>query len=198
MRPVSKRTWIVIAVVVAIPVVAVGWWLGSPLFLDTEVNEEFPMSASAEVPDDMTQEEVEDVMMEAAGKDPVEVEEPMPEDGGEATGALALSEGRFRDADDFHMGSGTATVYELDDGSRVLRLEDFEVTNGPDLHVLLVPNGDPQSRDDVVGYFDLGSLKGNIGDQNYEIPADLDLSQFGSVVIYCVPFHVLFSVASLA
>ena len=191
----SKRTWIIIAIVVAIPVVAVGWWLGSPLFLDTEVNEAFPMSASAVVPDDMTQEEVEEVMLEASEEDPVEVEEPMPEEA--ASGPTALSSGQFQDADDFHMGTGTATIYELDDGSHVLRLEDFEVTNGPDLHVLLVPNEDPQNRDDVTGYFDLGSLKGNIGDQNYEIPSDLDLSQFGSVVIYCVPFHVLFSVASL-
>ena len=101
------------------------------------------------------------------------------------------------DADNFHQGSGTATIYELDDGSRVLRFEDFEVTNGPDLHVLLVPHGNPQTQDDITGYLDLGSLKGNIGDQNYELPDDLDLSQYGSVVIYCVPFHVLFSAASL-
>ena len=47
------------------------------------------------------------------------------------------------------------------------------------------------------GYIDLGKLKGNIGNQNYPIPADLDLSPGGSVVIYCVPFHVIFSVASL-
>ena len=48
-----------------------------------------------------------------------------------------------------------------------------------------------------MGYVDLGSLKGNIGNQNYEIPADVDISDFGSVVIYCEPFHVLFASASL-
>ena len=104
----------------------------------------------------------------------------------------------FRDADDFHQGSGTATVYDLGSEGRFVRLEDFEVTNGPDLHVLLVPHGDPMSRDDVTGYVDLGSLKGNLGNQNYEIPPDLDLSQYRSVVIYCQPFHVLFSVAPLS
>ena len=191
-RYMSKRTWIVAGIVVAIPVLAVAWWLGSPLFLDTEVDEAFPMSADAEIPDDMTQEEVEEVMEEAADDPPTDVEEPMPEDAPQV-----LASGEFTDFDDFHEGSGTATVYELADGSRVLRLEDFEVTNGPDLHVLLVPDGDPDGRDDVEGYVDLGSLKGNIGDQNYEIPADLDLSEFGSVVIYCVPFHVLFTVATL-
>ena len=188
----TKRRLTILGIVVGIPVIALAWWLGSPLFLDSEVDEEFPMSAGASIPDDMTQEEVEEAMIEAADEPDQEAEESMPE-----PGPVALSQGVFRDADEFHMGSGTATVYELEDGSRVLRLEDFEVTNGPDLHVLLVPNADPTTSAEVEGYVDLGSLKGNIGDQNYEIPADLDLSQFGSVVIYCKPFHVLFSVAGL-
>ncbi|MGB7860966.1 MAG: DM13 domain-containing protein [Acidimicrobiia bacterium] len=190
----SRRTWIVVAVLIAVPVIAVGWWLGSPLFLDTEVNEEFPMSAGAEVPDDMTQEEVEIEMEKAAEQPATAVEDSMPDDGG----PTATSRGEFEDFDDFHMGSGTATIYELEDGSHVLRLEDFEVTNGPDLHVLLAPDSNPADRDGVTGYVDLGSLKGNIGDQNYEIPGEVDVGLYGSVVIYCQPFHVIFSVASLS
>ena len=77
--------------------------------------------------------------------------------------------------------------------TRILRLEDFMVTNGPDLHVLLVENVEG----DMGNYIDLGSLKGNIGAQNYEIPADVDLSQFSGVMIYCQPFHVVFSTAPL-
>ncbi len=192
MKLFTKKNVTIAAIVVAVPVIAVGWWLLSPLFLNTEVDEAFPMSASAEIPDDMTQEEVELEMEQAADSPPVTSEEPMPE-----PGPTALASGTFQDADDFHMGSGTATVYELEDGSKVLRFEGFEVTNGPDLHVLLVPNSSPTTREDVEGYVDLGSLKGNIGDQNYEIPADLDLSEFGSVVIYCQPFHVIFSTATL-
>lgn len=192
MYTVTRRRFLIAAAILAIPVLAVAWWLGSPLFLDTEVSEEFPMSADAVVPDDMTQEEVEAEMEEAAEQPDSEAEEPMPD-----TGPVAITTGNFEDFDDFHRGSGTATLYELEDGSRVLRLEEFEVTNGPDLHVLLVPNSDPQDRADVDGYVDLGSLKGNIGDQNYDIPADIDLSGFGSIVIYCQPFHVIFSVASL-
>ena len=188
----TRRTWIFIGVVVAIPVIAVGWWLGSPLVLDTEVSEGFPMSAGAEVPEDMTQEEVEDLMEETADEPPTNVEEPMPE----ATPEVAKS-GDFTDFDDFHRGQGTATVYVLDDQSRVLRFEDFEVTNGPDLHVLLVPHEDPEDRDDLEGHVDLGSLKGNLGDQNYDIPDDIDISDYGSVVIYCQPFHVIFSIATL-
>ena len=95
---------------------------------------------------------------------------------------------------------GTATVYELGDGSRVLRFENFEVINGPQLHVWLVP---PDPVPDTVGreipdYFDAGPLKGNIGDQNYDIPADLDLADFGSVVIWCVPFRAPFNAAPLS
>jgi hypothetical protein len=192
MAVMNKRRLVTIGVVIAIPVLALGWWLGSPLFLDNEVSEEFPMSAGAEVPDDMTPEEVEAEMEEAADAPDVESEEPMPD-----PEPIALRSGGFKDFDEFHMGSGEATIYELDDSSTVLRLSDFEVTNGPDLHVLLVPDPDPQNRDEVAGYVDLGSLKGNIGDQNYEIPADVDIDEYGSVVIYCQPFHVLFSVATL-
>ena len=190
----NKRTWIIVGVVVAIPVLAAGWWLGSPLFLDTEVNEEFPMSAEAIVPDDMAPEEVEEKMEDAAAEPDTSASDDMPETGE----PNSIASGQFEDFDNFHQGTGTATIYELDDASLVLRFESFEVTNGPDLQVLLVPNADPGNRDDIEGYIDLGSLKGNIGDQNYEIPDNIDISEFGSVVIYCQPFHVVFSVAALS
>jgi hypothetical protein len=190
---VSRRTWIVAGLVVAVPVLALGWWLGSPLFIDNEVNEEFPMSAGAVIPDDMTAVEVETAMAEAAEEPNTESNEDMPE-----PGPTALLTGEFDDFDDLHRGSGRATIYRLEDGSQVLRLEDLEVTNGPDLHVLLVPDPDPASRDDVTGYLDLGKIKGNIGDQNYDIPSDVDVAQYGSVVIYCQPFHVIFSVATVS
>lgn len=188
----NKKRLLIIGAIVAIPVVAVGWWLAAPLFFDKEVSEDFPMSAGAEIPDDMTAEEVEAEMEDAANAPDVEADDDMMEDG-----PTALSMGEFVGADDFHEGSGTATVYELEDGSHVLRLENFEVTNGPDLHVLLVPHSNPESSDDIEGYVDLGSLKGNLGDQNYEIPAEVDVSEFGSVMIYCKPFHVIFATASV-
>jgi len=193
------RAFLAVAIVA---VGAVGWWLGSPLFLDNEVDEAFPLSATAEVPVDMTQEEVE-AEMEAAAETPVVMEdEPMPAEEPEVptepSGPIAVLGGSFQGADDFHQGSGTATVYELEDGTNLLRFEDFEVTNGPDLHVLLVPNDAPVDRDDLTGYVDLGKLKGNIGNQNYEIPPDIDISEFRSIVIYCEPFHVLFASATLS
>lgn len=113
--------------------------------------------------------------------------------------AIRLKIGNFQDADSFHRGSGEAVIYRGPDGSHLLRLENFNVTNGPDLHVILTPRQNPTSRNDVksAGYADLGSLKGNTGNQNYAIPEDVDIASIESVVIYCMPFHVIFSVASL-
>jgi hypothetical protein len=198
------------AVVILLPVVVIGWWLLSPLFIDKTVEEEFPFTAGAEIPPDITREEAEMIMSGMAKLDQ-EVNEAMPDpmtgsQSGGATGqtnssaeAVALQRGSFRDADSFHQGSGEAVIYRGPDGSHLLRLENFSVTNGPDLHVILTPNLDPQSRAEVssAGYVDLGSLKGNMGNQNYEIPDGVDIDSFGSVVIYCQPFHVIFSVASL-
>ena len=191
-----NRRWVIVALVaIGIPALIAAWWLGSPLFLDSEVDEAFPMAVAAVIPDDMTVEQVEAEMQTALEAPAVAADDPMP---AEVTPTTIVS-GAFTDIDDLHQGSGTATIYALEDGSRVLRFENFEVTNGPNLHVLLTPATDVSSRDDLdaAGYVDLGPLKGNVGSQNYEIPADLDLADFGSVVIYCVPFHVVFSVATL-
>lgn len=110
-----------------------------------------------------------------------------------------VAQGTFVDADRLHKGRGTATVYEGTAGERLLRLTEFEVTNGPDLKVWLVSHPNPTSSGDVTGggWVSLGRLKGNIGDQNYVIPAEVDLNEFGSVVIWCEQFSVLFASAAL-
>lgn len=170
---------------------AAAWYLVSPLLITNEVDEEFPMAATAQVPDDMTLAEVEAEMVKAADAPSVEATDVMPPDT-----PTALATGTFMDADNFHKGSGTATLYALADGSNVVRLEDFEVTNGPDLHVLLSTSDDPAV--DLGDYLDLGSLKGNVGNQNYDIPVGVDVSVYRSVIIYCDPFHVLFASAELS
>ena len=192
-----KRTGIAVGAVVLVIAGAVGWWLLSPLFISETVNEDFPFSANAQVPESMTPQQVE-MVMEGMSMVDQPFEETMPAMA-EPSGPAAVKTGAFRDADRFHKGSGTATVYMVDEDQHVLRLEDFQVTNGPDLHVLLVNHPDPQNRDDVQGggYISLGSLKGNVGNQNYEIPAGTDINAESSVVIYCRPFHVVFSVAPL-
>lgn len=94
---------------------------------------------------------------------------------------------------DAHPTSGQALVLGNGTGQRFLRLQNFATDNGPDLNVYLVNS----STGDVSDYVDLGDLKGNIGDQNYEIPSDLDLSVYDEVVIWCVRFGVGFGDARL-
>jgi hypothetical protein len=109
----------------------------------------------------------------------------------------ALANGMFHAA--AHETKGTAAIYRLGSGEQVLRLTGFETSNGPDVHVLLGKAADATDNDTVktAGYVDLGSLKGNIGDQNYDIPADVDPAQYNSVTIWCNRFKVNFGTAPL-
>jgi len=121
---------------------------------------------------------------------------------GQAQGAEAIliERGQFGGAiDAVHRVDGTASVYRLGDGSRVLRLESFRSTNGPNLYVYLSGAASPRSSAELsaAGEFEVGRLKGNIGNQNYPLPAGLDLAKFKSVVIYCRQFHVVFGSAPL-
>lgn len=187
-----------IAVVVAVPLLALAWWLGSPLFIDQSVDEDFPLAAMAVVPDTMSMADAEATMVAAADTERA-TDDVMVDAMGTLLAPEALSSGQFRDADSFHTGTGTATIWDLGNDERALRFEDFEVRNGPDLRVLLAVHPDPMGRSDVQddGFVEIAALKGNIGNQNYDIPPDVDLSMYNSVVIYCWPFQVVFSVAPL-
>jgi hypothetical protein len=164
---------IAFAALIGLPV---AWWLLSPLWVNVQVDESFPTAAAQVV-------------------EPTAMEEPAAMT--EEAGMTMLAQGAFYNI--VHAGSGQAIVYQLADGSRVLRLQDFSVDNGPDLYVYLVPvNPVPDTiGSEIPGSVNLGALKGNLGDQNYDIPADLDLSQFQSVVIWCRAFRVPFSAAPL-
>lgn len=176
---------------------ALAWYLGSPLLLNRTVEEQLPFEVPSQaemeaMPYSELEVLAEEVMETAAAMPDKPMEEDMPEQ------ELAIvKSGEIAGADQFHQGSGTATIFELPDGSQILRLEDFMVTNGPDLHVLLAAGANPMGREDLGEYIDLGELKGNIGNQNYEIPPGVELADYNSVVIYCVPFHVLFAHADL-
>jgi hypothetical protein len=93
--------------------------------------------------------------------------------------------------DGIHNAEGLAKVIVLDEGNSILRLENFRATNGPDLHVYLSTD---KSASDFVS---LGRLKGNIGNQNYEIPEGTELSKYDTVLIWCRAFSVLFGSAEL-
>jgi hypothetical protein len=100
-----------------------------------------------------------------------------------------------------HPTSGRASIYQMPDGKRDLRLTDFMTSNGPDVHVILVPSTDGNLKQDFVKgeltSVELGPMKANQGDQNYELPDSADLSRYDTVVIYCVRFHVVFGLAKL-
>jgi hypothetical protein len=98
-----------------------------------------------------------------------------------------------------HEGRGQAAVHALADGTRVLRLTDLETSNGPSLYVYLVSAADAQDSHTVrnAAVLDLGPLKGNKGDQNYELPADADLTTYRAVTIWCRRFSVNFATAPL-
>ena len=118
-----------------------------------------------------------------------------------ATSAAApatLAEGRFHS--NAHDTRGTATVLNLGDGRRVLRLTNFATSNGPDVRVYLVAAADVQDNETVktAGFVELGPMKGNIGDQNYDIPASVDLANYRTVTIWCKRFSVNFGSAPLA
>ncbi|MGH6631129.1 MAG: DM13 domain-containing protein, partial [Burkholderiales bacterium] len=109
-----------------------------------------------------------------------------------------LLTGRFHDG--AHKTAGVATIHKLQDGKNVLRLTQFETSNGPDVHVYLVAAPDALDNDTVTkaGFLDLGSLKGNMGDQNYELPAAVDTGKYRSVAIWCKRFSVNFGTAALS
>jgi hypothetical protein len=98
-----------------------------------------------------------------------------------------------------HETEGTAAIYGMD-SKRILRLTNFRTSNGPDVHVYLVAA--PDAKDDATvknaGFVDLGSLKGNIGDQNYDVPDTVDLGKYRAVTIWCRRFSVNFGTAPLA
>jgi len=101
--------------------------------------------------------------------------------------------GNFVDAGDgFHKAAGVAKVINLADGRTFLRLENLKATNGPDLYVYL------STGKDASDIFNLGKLKGNIGNQNYEIPSGTDLAKYNTVLIWCKAFSTLFGSAKLS
>jgi hypothetical protein len=124
------------------------------------------------------------------------VNESMPTAGNAVDQVIAT--GRFHGV--AHGGTGLAQVHQLADGKRILRLTQFDTSNGPDLQLYLVAANDTMDSDAVkkAGFVTLGALKGNQGDQNYEIPADVDLAKYQSITVWCRRFGVNFTTAALS
>lgn len=163
----KRRIWVIGVVVLG----AVGWYLFRPelLFVNTKVHEELAMAP-------------------AGGSEGTAERAVLP---------AALASGMFHSVS--HETRGTATIHDLGAGQRVLRLTEFATSNGPDVRVYLVAAADAKDNETVTkaGFVELGKLKGNEGDQNYDVPADLDLSKYRAVTIWCRRFGVNFATAPL-
>ena len=151
------------------------WFRPDKLFTDTTVDEALPTAPAPA----------------ATGSVPA-TDAPAPTN-------VVLSTGRFRDLE--HPTNGLAKIIRLADGKRIVRLENFSTSSGPDVVVWL--SSIPATEDGWRAYddgieVDLGALRANNGNQNYAIPADVDLSKYRSVVIWCRRFTVGFAVAPLA
>jgi hypothetical protein len=114
-----------------------------------------------------------------------------------AATTTAIASGMFHDG--AHKTSGNAAIYLGQDGKRILRLSEFETSNGPDVQVYLVKaNGSkPEAAVKKGDFVNVGALKGNIGDQNYDIASNVNLANFDSVTVWCRRFDVNFGTATL-
>src|ERR671919_1463256 len=203
---------IIIVIIIAAIAIPVGIYTVSPLFINTTINEPLPTTSSSvidlqkfqefmsmnneqervEKGQQMTTEEKNTILRGAAQTNGNTVNENMTEAAATTLGQTSLLMGKFIGVNDgIHNAEGLAKVIRLDDASMFLRLENFKATNGPDLYVYLATDN---SASDFV---DLGRLKGNIGNQNYDIPEGTDFSRYDTVLIWCKAFSVLFGSAKL-
>lgn len=198
--------------VVGAAVIAFLYWTISPLFINHRVEEDFPAVASLASPETspapqptsaeasptiaaVTNTVLASSPTTAASATPEA--SPTPEPSPTPSEPIALLTGSFTQIDRLHGAEGRAVIYQLPDGQLVLRLEDLNAQNGPDLYVGLSGAVMPRSNQELFdqGYLELARLKGNQGNQNYELPSDLSIEQYRSVVIYCKAFSVIFSTA---
>ena len=174
------------AIALALPV---GWYLGSPLILSTTIDEPAPIAAAP------SQAAIAFPSSSVGGNLPSPASQPRATTDTTAAPAPLQLTGTFHGSDDFHFGRGTARLIETSPGVFVVRLEDFAVRNGPDLHVYLSPSADGFDR----GAIELGRLKADTGNQNYAVPAAAlrEPGAAASVVIWCKQFSHLFATAPL-
>ena len=213
------RKGVKIGITAAIVIIIIGvgaYYLASPLFISTEVNEPLPTSAieseayqkfitmseeeKLDTAKQMSPEEIEDIMTTASkinnsiDESMDQVQQLQQQTQNTMTTASTLRTGSFVGiGDGIHNAEGEAKVIPFQDGdSNILRLENLRVTNGPDLYVYLATD---KTASDFVN---IGKLKANNGNQNYDIPAGTDLTKYDTVLIWCRPFSVLFGSAEIS
>lgn len=199
------KTKIIISIIIAAIVIPLAIYTISPLFLSNVVNEPDPTLAISEfqkymnlseeerieVAKNMTREKAMMIGIMAA-KQNTTVDENVTLPVIEQTPNNTLTGTFIGIGDGFHKVEGAAKVIPVESGAQILRLENFKATNGPDLYVYL--SKDKSASD----FINVGRLKGNVGNQNYEIPIGSDLSKYNTVLIWCRAFSFLFGSAQIS
>lgn len=176
------------AVAAALAIFVLVWFQPQKLFIDVRVDEDLPLAAGGTP----SPSERSDATAQPSGR----ATAPSPQPSSASPRPVVVSREELRLIS--HHASGIAALVRLPDGSSVIRLEELDVENGPDLRVYLSAasaDGPPDALDD--DFVDLGVLKGNQGNQNYAVPSGTDLSHYRSVTIWCRRFAVGFAVAPI-
>jgi electron transfer DM13 len=219
----NKKILIVIIIAVAAIVIPFSIYTISPLFTSNTVNEPLPTTAAGvnkntaihdyqkfvsmndqdriNAAKQMSQREKNMVMIGAGQINntinenviiPSTIKHQQQQQQSNATTAPRIITGSFIGAGDgFHNAEGLARVFPLGDGNAILRLENFKSTNGPNVHIYLATDKAASN------FIDLGRLKANNGNQNYNIPHGTDLAKYNIALIWCKDFSVLFGSAQL-
>lgn len=174
-----KKILILIAILI---VGGIAYYAISPLFNVQEVNDSIP--SGVENLSEEQKEEMNTLMIEANVEEPTPMEEGTPE--------MIVASASFPVMGTFgHPASGSVRIIENLEET-IIRYEDFETINGPNLHVYL--SKDIEGKD----FIDLGPIRGTKGNINYTVPEGVDLSEYRYVMYWCVPFSVLFNYADLS
>jgi len=187
----NTKAIIILLIIVAIPI---AYFLISPIFKVVEVQEESPLDI---VPVVVEQKIINDNMdtMDAATKADFEAQVEAMKDQiivmeeEKPSAPSIIAQGSFKPR--AHEVEGNALLIEAG-GKKILRFEDFETINGPNLHIYL---SSELGNDDFI---DLGKIKGTKGSFNYELDSSVDLEKYNKVLVWCVPFGVLFSYADVS
>lgn len=176
--------WRGAAIAAAIVLAGFGWWLGSPLFITTTLDEALPTATPRAAA----------ATAATAGATAAATPGSQPTAAATAAGPVILSEGQLQFVDDLHNGKGPVRILRLGD-QRILRFENVTITNAPDVHIYLSRETGGKWAEATSLY--LGPLKATNGSFNYDIPASADLSAYKSVVVWCRAFAVLVTWADL-
>jgi hypothetical protein len=175
----KKVIWIVV-VIVAVAVLA---YALSPLLRNKEINEKLPSSITMDHLSSEEKAQMEEAMKEANSGEPQTANEEMPTTSDpEETYEVVETAG--------HPAEGEVRIVRSD-GKTYVRFENFSTINGPNLHIYLAKDLEANE------FVDLGPIKANKGNINYEVPAGVDISEYKYVMHWCVPFRILFNYAEI-